>query len=142
MMIAKEISGKGKDVVLLHGWGCSHEHMRPLVDQLASRYRVNNYDLPGRGKSDWNPKNKTIHDIADQLLSELPESAIYIGWSFGGLVAISIAARYPDLVERYIGVCSIPKFIEDENWPAVPKPGFRALFEEGLVGKSLKQFFI
>jgi pimeloyl-[acyl-carrier protein] methyl ester esterase len=130
MKLFKETTGQGKDVVILHGWGCDHRYMQPIVDQLKDRYRVSNFDLPGRGKSDWQPNIETIHDIADSLLPELPKNAIYIGWSFGGLVSISIAARYPELVERFIGVATTPKFVEDNEWPGVPKPGFISGFGE------------
>ena len=115
--------------------------MQPVIDQLSERYRISNYDLPGRGQSDWLPNTKTIHDIANQLQDELPEKAIYIGWSFGGLITISIAARYPKRVERFIGIATLPKFIETENWPGVPQPGFRAPFEEGLNKMGLEKFF-
>jgi pimeloyl-[acyl-carrier protein] methyl ester esterase len=95
MTIYKETHGHGKDIVILHGWGCDQSYMQPIVDQLKDRYRVTNVDLPGRGKSDWQPNIKTIHDMADYVLPDLPENAIYIGWSFGGLISVSIAARHP-----------------------------------------------
>ncbi|PIQ42460.1 MAG: hypothetical protein COW05_09815, partial [Gammaproteobacteria bacterium CG12_big_fil_rev_8_21_14_0_65_46_12] len=129
MSINKQVSGQGKDVVLIHGWGCDLRHMQPIADQLKG-YRITNVDLPGRGKSDWAPSIDNIHDIADFLLPELPESAIYVPWSFGGLVTLSIASRYPERVSRIIGVATSPKFIEDDGWPAVPKPGFIAGFSE------------
>ncbi|WP_423064047.1 alpha/beta fold hydrolase [Candidiatus Paracoxiella cheracis] len=86
--------------------------------------------MPGRGKSDWISNIKTIHDMADAILSHLPKNAIYIGWSFGGLVTFSIAARYPDRVSQIIGIATTPKFIESDNWEGVPAPGFQAGFEE------------
>ncbi len=129
MSVYKEVHGHGKDIVLIHGWGCDLRHMQPIVD-LLSNYRVTNIDLPGRGKSDWQANIKTIDDIADIILPYLPEKAIYIPWSFGGLVTLSIASRYPERVERIIGVATTPKFVEANNWPGVPKPGFQAGFNE------------
>jgi len=102
MSIFKEVVGQGQDIVILHGWSCNHRMMQPVVNQLSARYRITAVDLPGTGQSDWAPETQSIHDIADQLLPELPAHAIYIGWSFGGLTSISIAARYPERVKRFI----------------------------------------
>ena len=135
MGIYKHTLGKGEDVVILHGWGCNHQHMQPVAEHLSKKYLVSNFDLPGRGKSVWNPNIETIHDIADQLLPHLPANAIYVAWSFGGLIAMSIAARFPERVKKIVGITTTPKFIEDNNWPGFPKPGFIAAFDEiGKVG--------
>lgn len=141
MSIFKTVSGQGPDVVVLHGWGCSHQHMQPVVDQLTDRYCVHNIDLPGLGQSSWDESIQSIADIADQLLPHLPERAIYIGWSFGGLVATSIASRFSERVSRIIGLSTLPKFIEADGWPAVPKPGFYPLYTQGLASMSVSAFF-
>lgn len=140
MVFYKKVEGGGKDVVLIHGWGCDHFHMQPIADMLSKKYRVTNIDLPGRGKSSWDSSIKNIHDIADSILPHLPENAIYIGWSFGGLVSQSIAARYPSRTKRIIGVGTTPRFIEDKNWPGVPQPGFYVPFSEGINKIGLKEF--
>lgn len=127
MNIYTEVEGSGKDIVLLHGWGCNHHHMRPLVEHLSDRFRVTNVNLPGCGESDWQDI-KTMHDIADHILPVLPPSAIYIGHSFGGMVAASIAARYPERITHFIGIATTPKFIADESWSGVPQPGFKSGF--------------
>lgn len=140
MGIFKEIAGQGEDVVILHGWGWTHQHMQPLVEELSKHYRVTNIDLPGRGQSDWYPTIKTIHDIADVLLPHLPKQAIYIGWSFGGLVPISIAARYPQYIKRFVGIATTPKFLADKDWPGVPVSGFKTSFAK-LKQSGVKDFF-
>ncbi len=140
MKIFKQISGQGEDVVLLHGWGCDHRHMQPIADQLSGRYRVTNVDLPGCGQSDWHDSIETIRDFADQLLPHLPKQAIYIGWSFGGLVSMSIGARYPERMKRFIGIGTIPKFVTGDDWEAIPQPGFKKVFEEGISKVGFKKF--
>ena len=139
-MIYKTSIGKGEKVAILHGWSCDHRHMQPLVDLLSDRYHVTNIDLPGRGQSDWKPGIKTIHDIADLLLPHLPKKAIYIAWSFGGLVSISIAARYPERVKRFIGIATTPKFVEEDHWAGISKPGFKLAFLK-IKQIGLKAFF-
>ena len=45
----------------------------------------------------------------------------------GGPLAMALAARYPERVERIIAIASTPKFIEDENWPGMPSAGLANL---------------
>ena len=131
--------GKQK-VVVLHGWGCDHRHMQPIVDALSDRYHVYNYDLPGRGKSEWDANIKSIDDFVDALLSHLPETAIYVGWSFGGLISMLIAARYPERVERFIGIGTTPRFIASDNWIGFPQPGFKVPFQQGIDELGFMKF--
>lgn len=141
MDIFKQTSGEGKDIVLLHGWGgCTHKHMQPIAEQLKSRYRVTNMDLPGQGQSDWDPAIENIHDMADQLLPHLPKHGIYIGWSVGGLLSMSIANRYPERVTQLVGVAVTPKFMASENWPGMPQPGFKSIFTTGIKQHGYKSF--
>ena len=43
--------GKGKDIILLHGWGQNIEMMKPLGDKLSSKFKITIMDLPGFGES-------------------------------------------------------------------------------------------
>ena len=42
---------KGKDIVLLHGWGQNIEMMMPIANGLTDKYHITIIDLPGFGKS-------------------------------------------------------------------------------------------
>ena len=127
-MIYRKIEGKGQDIVLLHGWTADHAYMAPVAELLFPNFRVTNMDLPGCGKSGWDPACKNIHEISDLLIPYLPKKTILIGWSFGGCVAVSIAARHPERVSRLIGICTTPRFTEGKDWPGVPYPGFHASY--------------
>jgi pimeloyl-[acyl-carrier protein] methyl ester esterase len=128
MTVYVETHGSGPDVVLLHGWAANLQYMKLLADHLGKNFRVTNVNLPGRGGSDWD-NISSVDDMADRILAVVPESAIYIGWSIGGLIAASIAARFPERVERIIGIATTPNFVEDGDWPGLPKPGFKAAFD-------------
>lgn len=132
MTIFKTITGKGKPVVVMHGLGCDHRHMQPIVEHLSKNYCVINVDLPGRGNSDWHSDINSINNIAEIVVKNLPETATYIGWSFSGLVAFAIAARYPQRVRQIIGITTTPKFIASESWPALPQPGFKPTVVQAL----------
>ena len=140
MNVFVETKGQGEDVVLLHGGCDDHRYMLPIMDQLCDRYRVTVLDEPGRGKSKWQPQIETIFDLVDALLPVLPRKAIYINWSFGGLIALALAAKYPERVERIINIASVPKFIECDGWPGVPKPGFSQVISEIVEKRGLSSF--
>ncbi|MEZ5623317.1 MAG: alpha/beta fold hydrolase [Nitrosomonas sp.] len=46
-----EILGNGPDLVLLHGWAMHGGVWRGVREQLAMKYRVHLFDLPGHGLS-------------------------------------------------------------------------------------------
>ncbi len=96
--------GKGKDIVLLHGWGQNIEMMQFLGDPLSINYRITILDFPGFGKSEepkevWNITDyaEMLHELLEKLEIQNPT---LIGHSFGGRVAIRYAAQYK--VEKLI----------------------------------------
>lgn len=116
MALFLESQGSGKDVVLIHGGVDNHQFLSPIQQWLLPYYRVTWLDTPGIGESDWSDDIQTIDDMAEHILPEMPEKAVYIGWSFGGMLALAIAARHPERVERVICVTSTPRFLKDEDW--------------------------
>ncbi|MEK7059288.1 MAG: alpha/beta hydrolase [Patescibacteria group bacterium] len=99
-----ELSGKGKLVLVLHGWGDSAKGLSALSNQLAKRYQVLAVDLPGFGGSQppedvWDLDNysKFVSALLDKLKFSQPYAVI--GHSNGGalaLRALSLGALRPD----------------------------------------------
>ena len=58
--------GKGKDVVLLHGWGQNIAMMEPLGNKL-SNCRVTILDFPGFGKSEEPEEIWSVEDYSNFL---------------------------------------------------------------------------
>ena len=87
--------GKGKDIVLLHGWAQNIEMMKYLGDELSG-FRITILDLPGFGASSMPTSVLTIYDyrdVLDKFLNKLKiTNPIIIGHSFGGRIAITYAA--------------------------------------------------
>ena len=88
--------GSGPDVVLVHGVIGSAEDWQPLVPLLAARYRVTAVDLLGHGGSELHPG---AHNLAGNAaaLTALGErldvkDAVVVGHSYGGAVALKLAA--------------------------------------------------
>ena len=89
--------GKGKDLVLLHGWGQNIEMMKPLGDRLEDSYRITIIDLPGFGESDEPKEVFGVEDycvVVEEILKKLKvKKPTMIGHSFGGRVSIIYASR-------------------------------------------------
>jgi len=91
--------GKGKDILLLHGWGQNIEMMKPLGDCFCDKYRITILDLPGFGESEepteaWNigKYNEMLEEFSNLTNIKKP---IIIGHSFGGRLAIRYSAEHP-----------------------------------------------
>ncbi len=99
--------GRGQRVLLLHGWGGSTASWGPVLDDLLNRgYEVLAVDFPGFGGSDLPPRPWGVPDYAHNLRQLLLQTGFYpahvIAHSFGGRVALVLAACWPELVRRMV----------------------------------------
>lgn len=95
-----------RPVLMLHGWGRSHETLLPLAELLVDTADVRLVDLPGFGASDmpdgvWGT-NEYAEAIREYLDRENLTHVTLIGHSFGGKVSIRFAGKYPERVERLV----------------------------------------
>ena len=115
-----ETRGQGPDLVLLHGWGLNLRVWDGLAGVLEKSFRLITVDLPGHGRSEWNPKARTPAEQAWQIhatLSSLSDRYSLLGWSLGGQIALDLAAAMPGSVERLILVATTPRFATGPDWP-------------------------
>jgi len=119
-------SGESGDLVLLHGWSLNLRVWDGLVCALAPRFRVIAIDLPGHGRSDWDPRAVTPAAQAwrvHETLAPLTERYTLLGWSLGGQLALDLAAALPAGVERLALIATTPKFLKAPNWRCgTPRP--------------------
>lgn len=97
-LLAYDQSGQGETVVLLHGFCENRTMWRLVVPELVKDYEVINIDLGGFGDSHFLlPPKTSIDSLANQVLDLLRHlhvsSAIVIGHSLGGYVALAMAAQ-------------------------------------------------
>ena len=90
---------KGKNVLLLHGWGQNKEMMAFISEYLKAHFIVYNFDLPGFGESDEPDEAWDTDDYANFLYKfcqkKKIENPIIIAHSFGCRVAVRYAYKHP-----------------------------------------------
>ncbi len=92
-----EVSGEGEAVLLLHGWGCTHDIFAPLAKLLSGQYKVYSFDFPGFGASQepdavWGVEEYTR--MVERFVAENKiENPSLVGHSFGGRVSLLYSSR-------------------------------------------------
>ena len=121
LKITYQLSGQGRDVLLLHGWGVDAAVMEPLRLHLAENARAVSLDMPGFGDSHAPSEVWGVSEYADFVESFIDElglvQPVIIGHSFGGRLAIILGAR---------GKAS--KLILADSAGVLPKRGFDYYF--------------
>jgi pimeloyl-ACP methyl ester carboxylesterase len=106
-VLALEDSGDGEPIVLVHGLGTTRVVWRLVAPTIARRRRVVAIDVPGFGASRPAGRGFDLNDVADTIADGLaaarvPEPFDLLGHSMGGAIALTLAARRPQLVRRLI----------------------------------------
>lgn len=117
MSLFHEVRGQGPALVLLHGWAMHSGIFAPLVDRLASDFTVHLIDLPGHGRSAGTGLPLTLENAAAQASAMVPERALWLGWSLGGLVALQAAATRRAQVRGLVMLAASPRFVRGDDWP-------------------------
>lgn len=137
-LVHYEVLGRGRPVILVHGWLGSWRYWIPTLQHLQSNYRLYALDLYGFGDSAKNPAKYNLeHQIAlleDFMVQLAINKAAFVGHGLGAIVVAEFARRYPDRVPRLI-VISAPLFDTGDldrrapvvrrvaaQRPAVPQP--------------------
>ncbi|MEZ4224993.1 MAG: alpha/beta hydrolase [Polyangiaceae bacterium] len=101
--------GAGAPVVLLHSALMDHGTWDGVVDRLQKQHRLYAPDLPGSGESEKPPPARfeygvdaLAHTVADLYAGLSLSRASLVGHGLGGAVALSVAARYPELVQHLV----------------------------------------
>lgn len=114
-------------LVLLHGWGVNHGVWQAVAAAVADSVNVLTPDLPGFGLNRQFPQPYTLDAVVEQLAAQIPAQSAVCGWSLGGVLAIALAARFPQKVSQLGLIASSPCFIARPDWP-------------GMAAATLQQF--
>lgn len=103
--------GKGKTVIVLHGWGDTAAGMRALCKSLSAQYDVIALDLPGFGGSAAPKEAWGLNDYVAFVAHFLRKIGVndtwaFIGHSNGGSIVIRGIARKDFTAERVVLLAS------------------------------------
>src|SRR5258706_2370883 len=121
MTLHMEIRGRGRPLVLLHGWGFDSGIWTDLAERLARSRRVHLVDLPGHGYSRHRALG-SLNALVDEVARTIPDDALVAGWSMGGLVAQRLARRHPGKVRGLAGMAGPPGSGAPKGWPPAKAP--------------------
>ena len=105
-----EAYGRGRPVLLLHGWLGSWALWRDTIEILGKEFRTYALDFFGFGESLDRTANFSVDNYVDsvhQFMDRLgiPKAPL-IGHSMGGTVSLGASIRYPDLVVKTVVIGS------------------------------------
>lgn len=114
------IAGKGKPVVLIHGFGEDGNIWDKQVGFLKDHFQLIIPDLPGSGRSSVLSQQPAagIEDYAEVIKSILNEEGIeqciMFGHSLGGYITLAFAEKYPHLLSSF-GLVHSSAFADSEE---------------------------
>ena len=103
-------------LVLLHGWGLSPAVWSGLRPFLSDFQPIHTPWLPGHGPAEA-AHGPDLADWTDLLVPDLPDDALVVGWSLGGLIALDLARRHPGKVARLALIGATARFVAGPDWP-------------------------
>ncbi|MBL8498260.1 pimeloyl-[acyl-carrier protein] methyl ester esterase [Nitrosomonas sp. JL21] len=126
-----DIVGEGPDLVLLHGWAMHGGIWGSVRDRLSQQFRLHLVDLPGHGLSSA-CEPTTLSRLAEIITGILPERCMVGGWSLGGQIAMELALRESERIEKLILISTTPCFAKRDDWESGMDPKLLQLFWENL----------
>ena len=118
LLFHRDLGGAGHPpLVVLHGMLGSSRNWQTAGRELVGRYHVLAPDLRNHGGSphaDEMTYEAMLGDIMGWLDAQGLQTATFMGHSMGGKVAMLLACRHPERVERLVVVDMAPK---DYAWP-------------------------
>jgi 3-oxoadipate enol-lactonase len=134
--LAYDRRGKGTPLVLLHGYPLDHHLWDEVVPLLQDQFDVILPDLRGFGGSSTVDSFYTMEDIASDIAGLLDfldiPTAVIVGHSMGGYVALAFARLYP---ERVIGLGLVSSQVLSDT-PAKREDRFKTAAEVADKGTA------
>lgn len=134
-LFSRDLGGAGRPpLVLLHGILGSSRNWQTAGRDLAVRYHVRALDLRNHGGSPQ-AEEMTYGAMVDDVVAWLDAQGLgrvtLLGHSMGGKVAMLLACRHPERVERLVVVDIAPK---DYDWGGRQRREFAAMNALELAG--------
>jgi proline iminopeptidase len=112
--------GQGAAIIVLHGGpDFDHRYLLPELDRLSNSFRLIYYDQRGRGRSADHVRPEDVSLASDMADMEKVrqhfrlDSVALLGHSWGTVLALEYALRYPQRVSRMILMNPAPASTDD-----------------------------
>lgn len=131
------------NLVLIHGWGCDSRTWKPVLESLQALASITLIDLPGFGTSPVVPEF-SLDSVLHKIAAQVPQDAVVMGWSLGGMLAVQLAARFPERIRAVITLAANLKFVAAADYPAAMSRVINRQFNQGFAQDpqaTLKLFF-
>ncbi len=116
----QEINAQAKEsVLMIHGMFSNLSlYYFKIAPIIARNYRVVMYDLKSHGMSEKVTTGYDLNSMTDELLALMNslsfQSTHLVGYSYGGLVALKMAIRFPEKVKK-LAIIEAPDPSEQET---------------------------
>ncbi|MDZ7633767.1 MAG: alpha/beta hydrolase [Bacteroidales bacterium] len=110
--VSYRVTGKGKTLVLLHGYLETGDVWQPFADMLSEEFRIVTVDLPGHGDSEVKGQVHSMEFLARAVRAVMSDAGenrvLMIGHSLGGYVTLAFAELFPELLSGFVLFASHP----------------------------------
>ncbi len=103
-----EVLGRGRPLILLHGWVGSWRYWIPVMQAASVSFRTYAIDLWGFGDSAKMPVNYSLErqvELVERFVEEMGIGRVaLVGHGLGAVVAVLYTLRHPEVADRLMAV--------------------------------------
>lgn len=136
--------GKGKPLLLLHGWTQSSAFWKPYLEAYTTNFEVYLIDLRGHGRSAPLTNDFSIQQAAEDIIQFIQQLKLThvqaMGLSYGGLVLLELENKHHGLVEHMVLIGTTNRYNGKErakDTPAFSYESLDAAFKSSLQSEHV-----
>ena len=113
MILHAKILGKGKPLLILHGYFGMGDNWKSLANKFANGFEVHLIDQRNHGRSfhsDDFSYELMVDDLEEYILYHHLENVSLLGHSMGGKTAMLFATTFPEMIDKLLIADISPKY--------------------------------